>query len=119
MRILAVTNLYPSAEAPASGVFIEQQIKGLVANGVNVRVLLIDRRREGPLTYYRLGPRVQSEVANFAPDLVHVMYGGVMAEQVVRRRELPPVVVTFHGSDLLGENYSGLARKLVSRYGVY
>jgi len=119
MRILAVTNLYPSAEAPASGVFIEQQIKGLLANGVNVRVLLIDRRREGPWTYYRLGPRVQGEVAKFAPDLVHVMYGGVMAEQVVRQRELPPVAVTFHGSDLLGENYSGLARKLVSRYGVY
>jgi len=119
MRILAVTNLYPSAEAPASGVFIEQQIKGLLDDGLDVRVLLIDRRREGPLTYYRVGPRVQKEVAHFAPDLVHVMYGGVMAEQVVREQKLPPVVVTFHGSDLLGENYSGVGRKLVSRYGVY
>jgi glycosyltransferase involved in cell wall biosynthesis len=32
---------------------------------------------------------------------------------------LPPVVVTFHGSDLLGENLSGPWRKLISRYGVY
>jgi glycosyltransferase involved in cell wall biosynthesis len=119
MRVLAVTNLYPSAEAPASGVFIEQQIKGLIGIGLDIRVLFVNRRQEGPWTYYRLGPRLQREVAEFAPDLVHVMYGGVMADQVVRERNLPPVVVTFHGSDLLGENFSGLGRKLVSRYGVY
>jgi glycosyltransferase involved in cell wall biosynthesis len=47
------------------------------------------------------------------------MYGGVMADQIVRHRHVRPVVVTFHGSDLLGENLSGLARKVIARYGVY
>lgn len=42
-----------------------------------------------------------------------------MADQVTKQRGLPPIAITFHGSDLLGENLSGLTRKLVSRYGVY
>src|ERR1051326_1171690 len=47
------------------------------------------------------------------------MYGGVMADQIVRHHHVRPIVVTFHGSDLLGENLSGWKRKVVSRYGVY
>jgi glycosyltransferase involved in cell wall biosynthesis len=61
---------------------------------------------------------MEREVSGFGPDLIHVMYGGVMAHQVTAARGLPPVIVTFHGSDLLGENRSGWVRKLISRYGV-
>ncbi|PWU19380.1 MAG: hypothetical protein C5B50_06680 [Verrucomicrobia bacterium] len=118
MRILAITNLYPSADSPGTGVFIEQQIQSLLSRGLQVQLLFLDRRKEGPWIYYRLGPRLRKAIAEFAPDVVHVMYGGVMAQQVTSQRNLPPVVVTFHGSDLLGENYSGLRRKLISRYGV-
>lgn len=118
MRVLAITNMYPTPQAPASGVFIEQQIKGLQATGVGVHVLFIDRRREGTASYYRMEPRIQAAVSESAPDLIHVMYGGVMADRVTSMKGLPPVVVTFHGSDLLGENLSGLVRKVVAHYGV-
>jgi glycosyltransferase involved in cell wall biosynthesis len=65
-----------------------------------------------------MGPRLRRKVAEFVPNLIHVMYGGVMAAEVTRRQGLPPTIVTFHGSDLLGENLSGLGRKIISRYGV-
>jgi teichuronic acid biosynthesis glycosyltransferase TuaC len=81
--------------------------------------LFVDRREEGPLVYYRLRNKIGAAVAEFEPDVIHVMYGGVMAEQIVRRHHARPVVVTFHGSDLLGENLSGWVRKIISRYGVY
>jgi teichuronic acid biosynthesis glycosyltransferase TuaC len=119
VKILAITNMYPSLERPGSGVFVEQQIKGLLSRGMDVRVMFVDRRKEGASAYYRIAPMLQGELADFAPDLVHVMYGGVMADQVTKQRGLPPTVVTFHGSDLLGENLSGLARKLISHYGVH
>ena len=119
MRILAVTNMYPSEEFPGRGVFVHEQIKGLIALGLSVRVLFIDRRREGPSAYYRMGTRLAGAIEEFGPDLVHVMYGGVMAERVVKQHHLRPTLVTFHGSDLLGENLSGWARKLISRYGVW
>jgi glycosyltransferase involved in cell wall biosynthesis len=111
--------MYPSPERPGSGVFVEQQVKGLLSRGMDVQVMFLDRRKKGPSIYYRIAPMLERELADFVPDLVHVMYGGVMANQVTKQRGLPPAVVTFHGSDLLGENLSGLARKLISQYGVH
>src|SRR6185369_17724474 len=119
MRILAITNIYPSADFPARGVFVHEQIRGLRLIGLDVRVLFVDRRREGPMAYYRLRSKVDSAVTELDPDAIHVMYGGVMARQIARRHHVRPLVVTFHGSDLLGENLSGWARKAISRYGVY
>ena len=118
MRVLAVTNMFPCSASPAAGVFIEQQIEGLLSVGVQVQVVFVNRQTEGPFAYYRMRPKIEASVAGFCPDLIHVMYGGVMADQVVRRHRLRPVVVTFHGSDLLGENLSGWFRKIVSHYGV-
>jgi len=119
MRILAVTNMYPSESSSARGVFVHEQVKGLRAIGLDVRVLFVDRRREGPLAYYRMHDKISSAVAEFDPDAIHVMYGGVMADQVARRHHVRPIVVTFHGSDLLGENLSGWTREIISRYGVH
>jgi glycosyltransferase involved in cell wall biosynthesis len=110
--------MYPSAVWPTSGVFVRQQIEGLTAIGLKVRVVFVDRLQKGPWVYYRLGQAVRRAMEEFAPGVVHVMYGGVMAAQVMREPGLPPVVLTFHGSDLLGENFSGLFRKVVSHYGV-
>ena len=118
MRILAVTNMYPSAAQPGSGVFVKEQIKGLCAIGLDVRVLFVDRRRDGASVYYRMGHRIANAIAEFDPDVIHVMYGGVMADQIVRHHHGRPTVVTFHGSDLLGENLSGWLRRTLSHYGV-
>ncbi len=119
MQILAVTNMYPSDEFPGSGVFVHEQIRSLAAVGLRVRVEFIDRRRNGPSAYYQMGARLAKAIAEFDPDLIHVMYGGVMAQRIMRQFHARPILVTFHGSDLLGENLSGWGRKLISRYGVW
>jgi glycosyltransferase involved in cell wall biosynthesis len=111
--------MYPSPARPGNGVFIEQQVSSLSARQLDVRMMFVDRRSLGPSVYYRIGAMLERELAEFAPDVVHVMYGGVMADQVTKHRGVPPTIVTFHGSDLLGENFSGLLRKLISRYGVH
>ena len=117
-RILAITNMYPSPERPWLGTFVEQQVKGLLSVGVEAKVLFFDRKQEGPFIYYRMAQRIQEATARFDPHLIHVMYGGVMADKITARPGSKPVVVTFHGSDLLGENLSGILRRLVSHYGV-
>jgi len=118
MHILAVTNIYPAAHAPASGTFVKMQIEGLQRIGLNVDVMYVDRVRKGMAVYVGLGRQARRKVAELSPDLVHVMYGGVMADQVTRAVFDRPTVVTFQGSDLLGEHSSGFLRKLVSAYGV-
>ena len=118
MRLLALTNIFPSPERPWLGTFIEQQLAGLRSIGVDIKVLFFDRMNEGPLVYHRMVPRISEAVGSFQPDLVHAMYGGVMADRITRHSWSRPVVVTFHGSDLLGENLSGVLRKVVAFYGV-
>jgi teichuronic acid biosynthesis glycosyltransferase TuaC len=117
-RVLAITNIYPSPERPWLGTFVEQQVKGLLSIGVEASVLFFDRKSEGPFIYYRMARRIHEAIARFDPQLIHVMYGGVMADKITDLRVSKPVVVTFHGSDVLGENLSGIWRKLISRHGV-
>jgi glycosyltransferase involved in cell wall biosynthesis len=119
MKILAITNMYPTEEFPSQGAFVREQINGLRAAGLDVRVLFADRRREGPMVYFSwLRNEVRRAVAEFEPDVIHAMYGGVMADRIARRHHLRPVVVTFRGSDVLGENLSGWTRKIISRHGI-
>jgi glycosyltransferase involved in cell wall biosynthesis len=119
MKVLAVTNMYPTPAAPTHGVCVEQLIDSLRSVGLQVRFEHVDRLHNGPSIYYRMGVGIRRAVAEFEPELIHVMYGGVMADQITRQRKLPPVVVTYRGSDLLGENLSGVRRKLISHYGVF
>jgi len=69
--------------------------------------------------YLELRKKLTAHVENFDPDVVHVMYGGVMADQVVRIVSDRPKIVTFHGSDLLGEHLSGTVRKILASFGVW
>ena len=49
MRILTITNLFPSSNAPTAGVFIRERIKAVVARGAEVRVI-------APVPYVPPGP---------------------------------------------------------------
>jgi teichuronic acid biosynthesis glycosyltransferase TuaC len=119
MRILAVTNMYPADHAPDTGVFVEQQIAGLKQIGLEIEVMFVDRIKQGMRVYLGLESQIQAAVSRFQPDVIHSMYGGVLAGQVTSAVKDRPTVVTFHGSDLLGENLSGTIRKAISRYGVW
>jgi glycosyltransferase involved in cell wall biosynthesis len=119
MRVLAVTNMYPTPDHPALGTFVEQQVVGLRRAGAEVHVLLADRGRDGISAYKGLSRRVAAEAAAFRPDLLHVMYGGVMAGSAVAALPGVPTVLSFCGSDLLGELLSGHLRRWIAGYGVW
>ncbi len=114
---LVVTNMYPTVELPSSGTFVAAQVESLRDAGVEVDVLLADRA-EGRSVYRGLGKKVNGLVSELHPDLVHVMYGGVMAEAVTRAVRSCPVVVSFCGTDLLGGKSGSVVERLGLRYGV-
>ena len=118
MRVLAVTNLYPTLRYPAMGTFVEQQVLGLRRSGLDVDVMLVNRCERGMGSYFTMGPELRSRIEQFQPDVVHVMYGGVLAERVTRIVKDRPTVVSFCGSDLLGELLSGSMRTIISEYGI-
>jgi len=119
VRILAITNLYPGPGHPAQGTFVEQQVKGLREIGLEVDMMVIDRTGLGYWAYVGLARRIQARVAGSDYDLVHSMYGGVMGYCAMRQLATVPGVVSFCGSDLLGETLPGLFRRIVVEYGVY
>jgi glycosyltransferase involved in cell wall biosynthesis len=118
LRILAITNLYPTSQNPALGSFVERQISSLQQVDLKVSTFFVDRAKEGMTCYLGLAQQLCSKINEIQPNLVHVMYGGVMANIVTRAVKDRPTVVSFCGSDLLGENLSGAVRKLIARYGV-
>ncbi len=118
MRILAVTNMYPTRRAAWGGTFVEQQIESLKKAGVEVDLLFLDRLQEGRRVYVGMAGRLRRRVRETRPDLMHVMYGGLIAEVGTRAVKRVPVVVSFCGSDLLGDPQAGALRRFTSGLGV-
>jgi len=118
MRILVITNMYPTPLALGLGTFVEQQVESLRQIGLKMDVLFLDRVREGMGVYLGLRRRLRARVQSFQPHIVHVMYGGIMADLATKMIRDRPTVVTFHGTDLLGEQLSGFVRNSIAGYGV-
>src|SRR5438132_11606244 len=118
LRILAVTNMYPTLSDPTLGTFVERQIKGLRQIGLIVKILVIERVSKGMIGYVGIGRQIRIALTDFQADIVHSMYGGVMADLVTRAVKDRPMVVSFCGDDLLGELLSGAFRRIISKYGI-
>ena len=99
MHILVVTNMYPSEAAPASGVFVERQVRSLEREGLRVSVEEIAGSR-GRADYLWARSRVGRAVKETGADLVHVHYGYSGLAGLGHGR---PSVLTLHGSDLRRE----------------
>ncbi|MBI4787672.1 MAG: glycosyltransferase [Chloroflexi bacterium] len=98
MRVLFVTNRYPSAETPGDSPCIQQQEIALQRLGHDVNVLYIPKGAP-KLKYARAMWQVFWSVQVLKRfDLIHAHYGycGVVAKMQWRS----PVVVTFRGSDV-------------------
>jgi glycosyltransferase involved in cell wall biosynthesis len=97
MRVLVVTNMYPSPERPALGPFVRDQVEAL-------------RRREdlevelfafppGPKALLRAAGGIRRRFRGQRFDIVHAHFGLTAWPALLAR--LGPVVVTLHGNDLL------------------
>jgi len=98
MRVLAVTNMYPSPERPTLGIFVRSQIESLRRLGVAVEVHVIDGWR-GASSYARALRELPGIERRVRPDLVHAHYG---LSGVAALRVRAPLVVSFCGDDVFG-----------------
>ena len=118
MRILLITNRWPSAEKPDCAPFIAQQVRFLHQAGVDVTVLTFPGRMR-LLNYVRAWRQVRKRIQEESFDLIHAHYGQCGLVCLPKRL---PLVVTYHGSDLegiIGRNGSYIWQskilKLISR----
>jgi teichuronic acid biosynthesis glycosyltransferase TuaC len=118
LRVLVVTNMYPTRQEPSAGVVVERQVQSLQKLGLDVDVLHFDRGSRGRRVYWRLGHALRQAVDRVQPTLVHVTYGGITAYLATRAVRDRPVVVYFRGSDLLGSPAEALHRRFTIHLGV-
>ena len=114
IRLLVVTNMYPSPNRPAYGAFVRDQVESLRSVGVAPEVLFIDGRTS-KIEYLLAVPRIH-RASRRGFDLIHAHYGLTGFFAVFQRRI--PVVITYHGDDLLGTPDAGgraTAKSRVSR----
>jgi glycosyltransferase involved in cell wall biosynthesis len=99
IRVLALTNHYPSARAPGDTPCIRDQVEALQRLDVEVEVLCLDRARKRRSWLALAARMVAANVRRRRHVVVHAYYG--YAGLVARLQLRVPVVVTFRGSDLL------------------
>jgi len=99
LRVLVVTNLYPTTARPHLSPFVKEQVASLLEcdAGLSIDVRVIEGQRPR-WPYVREMLQLPGIVRRGRYDVVHAHFGlTLVSTQFVRA----PVVVTFHGSDLL------------------
>jgi glycosyltransferase involved in cell wall biosynthesis len=97
MKVLVLTNMYPSDQHVWSGIFVREQIEDLEALGVDIELMVIEGRRSR-LNYLRGLRELRGRLTRTRVDLVHAHYGLTGAIALGQRDA--PVVTTFHGGDI-------------------
>jgi glycosyltransferase involved in cell wall biosynthesis len=99
MRVLVATAIWPQPQRPGFGSFVKTQVDALVEAGIDVDVMVLDAKPRKAI-YVKAPLGIRRRVRSSRPDLVHAHYG--MVGMVARTQYRAPLVVTFHGDDLLG-----------------
>jgi glycosyltransferase involved in cell wall biosynthesis len=108
MRVLVVTNLWPSPASPGRGGFVRDQVEALRAlDGVEVELFTFGL---GTREYARAAATLRRRFRHHSFDVVHAHYGLCGWSALAVRGA--PHVVTFHGTDLAHPAVGPLSRAL-------
>lgn len=114
VRILCVTNMYPSPQRPGSGAFVCQQVEQLRRFGHTVDVIDI-LGSQSKMNYLRCTLDVVRMTSAVAYDIVHAHYGYSAYPAMFRLRA--PLVITLHGTDVIGQSiFERLSTRAVSHF---
>lgn len=107
MRVLVVTNLWPSAERPERGGFVRDQVEALEKlDGLELELFTIEPRGARP--YLPAARTLRRRFRGRRFDVVHAHYG-LSAWSALAVRGAPHVV-TFHGTDLAHRVVGAMSR---------
>src|SRR3954451_3909891 len=108
MRVLVVTNLWPTPESPGRGGFVRDQVEALRKfDGLDVELFTFGI---GTREYLRAARDVRRRYGDERFDAVHAHYGLCGWSALALRGA--PHVVTFHGTDLAHRYVGPLSRVL-------
>lgn len=112
MKILFVTNMYPTTENPGWGSFIMREAESLKRVGQTVDVLHFQGTKS-TLKYIKACFTVFMQTLHCRYDIVHAHYGLSGFPALFRWRT--PLVITLHGSDALVGRMEPFVSRLVCK----
>ncbi|MBP7496471.1 MAG: glycosyltransferase [Bacteroidales bacterium] len=92
MKILQVTNAFPTASMPVYGIFIREQIESLKLIGMDSDIYFINGREKGKKEYLNAVFRLKKLMNNY--DLIHCHHF-ITAAIVLALKPKPKVIVSF------------------------
>jgi glycosyltransferase involved in cell wall biosynthesis len=97
MRVLVVTNMYPTPEMPAYGIFVREQVEALKKEGVQIDVFFVNGKKS-KFNYLWAIFRLWFWLFHHRYDLIHAHY--VFSGIIARFQFSCPVVLTHHGLEV-------------------
>ncbi len=71
MKVLHITNNYPTVKHPIFGIFVKEQIESLTRQGIDNQVFFINGREKGRLEYFRSIFRLNRFLRKHRFDIIH------------------------------------------------
>jgi teichuronic acid biosynthesis glycosyltransferase TuaC len=108
MRVLVVTNMYPTTSVPWYGAFLPEQVRAIRAAGVDVDLLIINPRKTR-LDYGLKVPSLIRKLSSTEYDIVHTHHTySLLSVELARRfaRSRVPLVLTNHESEATDAEHS-------------
>src|SRR5690625_3290193 len=118
MRILLISNMYPSKQAPYYGTFVKSFVEGLEnQRGVNIDKVVVTKKSKKikSLVAYlfffsKILFKINFKKKNYDIIYIHYVKQSLLPFLLVNRKKLPPLVLNAHGSDVFPEG--GFTRKV-------
>lgn len=112
MRVLIVSNMYPTRERPEFGVFVRDQLEALGRiEGVQPELYVFEG---GGIKAYRkaVGP-LKKHLKEREYDVVHAHYG--LTGWVAKKAGAKPLLVTLHGTDVYDKRAGRVSRSVAKK----
>ncbi|WP_286271773.1 glycosyltransferase [Thalassotalea hakodatensis] len=109
VRVLILTNMFPTKTNPYWGIFVKEQIDSYKECFPNAQISVLQLINGGLLRRYLLSSyRLLKRCISAKPQFIHVHFGLSFLPlffimPYVRYKKIK-IIVTFHGSDILGNN---------------
>jgi glycosyltransferase involved in cell wall biosynthesis len=102
MKILYVTNMYPSVDDSTYGIFVKEQIEAIERVQVIDKSIYVINGRKGFKEYLKSVFIIRKIIRKEHFDLVHIHYG-LSGLFLLLGRIKAPVIMTLHGGDIQTE----------------
>ena len=112
MRVLIVTNMYPTRERPEFGVFVRDQLEALGRiPGIEPELYVFEG---GGIQAYRKAVKpLKKHLSERHYDVVHAHYG--LTGWVARKAGAKPLLVTLHGTDVYDKRSGRISRSVAKK----